>query len=113
MDAIEKAYYSGLFLGCVFTFFIFALVNFPELLSRRNKLLKEVKRIIDYRNGIVTVTDLVMEAEVSPEKAKKFLVDLANKLQIEAEVEPTTGTRFYRFINAKAISQIKERKFLE
>ena len=53
-----------------------------------------------YNQGIVTVLDLVDAAQVSPEKASKFLVEFARKMDVEAEVEESTGTVFYRFINS-------------
>ena len=61
--------------------------------------------LIDRNDGIVTVTDLVIAAKVSPEKATKFLTSFARKLEIEPEVEEETGTRFYRFVNASQISK--------
>lgn len=110
MDNLEKAYCLGILTGWFFTWFVIGIVKLPDLLGRRNRLLQKVKYLVDYRDGVVTIADLVLEAEISPEKAKKFLVNLAEKLEIEPEVEETTGVRFYRFVNGREISRLKEKK---
>ena len=73
-----------------------------------------MSKLAKYNKGIVTVLDLVAAAKVSPEKASKFSIEFARRLDIEPEVEERTGTRFYRFVNGDRIEEYeREKKFVD
>ena len=103
--ALDRQYFFGLLVGWLSCLIGWSMFNIPEFFSRKIKMIGQMQSLIERRNGIVTVTDLVVSAKVSPEKATKFLADFARKLEIEPEVEEDTGTKFYRFINAQEIAK--------
>ena len=72
-----------------------------------------VKTLIEQNNGIVTATDLVLMAKVSPKKAQRFLSKLTSELQVEAEFDQETASKFYRFVGAKQIAQCESRQELK
>ena len=108
--ASAKGYILEILAGGFSISFIFGLFNFPELFSKRNKMFRETSTLTKYNKGIVTVLDLVVAAEVSPEKASKFLTEFARKLEVEPEIDENTGTIFYRFINSDRIEEYEIKK---
>lgn len=66
-------------------------------------LLRETKHLIEQHDGIVTTTDLSLKAEISPNRAAKFLKKLSQQLQAQIEVDDT-GAIYYKFITAKVIN---------
>ena len=109
---LDKSYILGLCVGWLSVLFSFGLVNLPELLSKRNKMFREASKLTKYNKGIITVLDLVVAAEVSPEKASKFLTKFARKLEVEPEIDENTGTIFYRFVNGDRIEEYERDKKL-
>lgn len=113
-NALDKRYYFGLLVGWLSVLISFGLINLPELLTKRKKLFNETTNLTKYNQGIVTVLDLVAAAKVSPEKASKFLVKFAREMDIEAEVEESSGTVFYRFVNSdRVLEREREQKRAE
>ena len=110
--ASDKGYIIGVISGSIITSSLWAIYNFPELFFKRKRMFAEVSRLTKYNKGIVTVLDLVTAAEVSPEKASKFLIEFARRLDVEPEVEESTGTRFYRFVNGDRIEEYEREKKL-
>lgn len=110
MNELDKAYYFGIFIGWFLTTSFYAIIYLPPMFSKKEKLMSATKSIVDYKNGFVTVTDLVLNCNVSPEKAKKFLTELTQKLNIEPEVEEQTGTIFYRFVSARKLEELEREK---
>ena len=92
---------SGTFiLGSLFGMSINWLFSSKE--DEYQKLLRETKYLVDRHEGIVTISDLVLNAGISPAKSKKFLERLA--IQLDADVEITeAGKIYYRFPTVKAI----------
>lgn len=107
--ALDRQYALGMIVGIISVLSGWGITGLPEFFRKKKKMLTEMQYLIDRNDGIVTVADLVIAAKVSPEKATKFLVSFAQKLETEPEVESETGTRFYRFNNA---SQISKRLYL-
>ncbi|MBE9166622.1 hypothetical protein IQ238_03420 [Pleurocapsales cyanobacterium LEGE 06147] len=89
---------SGTFiLGSLFGLGISWLLSAKS--DRYEKLLRETKYLVNSKDGIVTVSDLVFNAGIPPAKCKKFIERLA--IQLDAEVELTeTGKIFYKFPTA-------------
>ena len=113
-NALQKGYYFGLLVGWLSVLISYGLINLPELLTKRKKLFNETTNLTKYNEGIVTVLDLVAAAKVSPEKASKFLVKFAREMDIEAEVEESSGTVFYRFVNSdRVLEREREQKRAE
>lgn len=108
--ARNQGYVLGMIIGIASVCITWYISTFPELMSKRNKMVKEIAKLTRHNKGVVTVYDLVAAAEVSPEKARKFLIELARKLDIEPEVEESTGTRFYRFVDGNRINRIEAEK---
>ena len=104
------------------------MYSIPSSASQKSNLIACVKTLIEQNNGIITATDLVLMAKVSPLKAQRFLSQLASQrllrrftaepaltvgeLQVEAEFDEDTATKFYRFVNAKQIAQGESRQGL-
>ena len=86
------------------------MYSIPSSASKKSNLITCVKALIEQNNGIVTVTDLVLMAKVSPNKAKRFLSELASALQVEAEFDEETASKFYRFVGAKQIEWCESRE---
>lgn len=77
------------------------MYGIPDSASRKYDLISCVKTLIEQNDGIVTATDLIVMAKVSPTKAHRFLSKLTMELQVEAELDEDTDTKFYRFVPAK------------
>lgn len=89
--------------GCLFTLCWMPLLSSFSLNGKYKELLRYTKNLIELQEGVVTVADLALRAEVSPAKASKFLKNLALQLEIEPEVNET-GTIYYVFNTGKTIS---------
>ncbi len=98
---------SGTFmLGSLFGFGMSWLLSAKS--DRYEKLLRETKYLVNSKDGIVTLSDLVLNTGIPPARCKKFLERLS--IQLDAEVEVTeTGKIFYKFPTANNIDykQIK------
>ena len=104
INLCNNPYYLGFLLGMLFTSVTYYLMlSIPSSASNKSNLIACVKTLIEQNNGIVTVTDLVLMAKVSANKAQRFLSKLASELQVEAEFDESTASKFYRFVGAKQI----------
>ena len=109
----NNPYYLGFLLGWLFTSVAYYLIySIPSSASNKSNLIACVKTLIEQNNGIVTATDLVLMAKVSPNKAQRFLSELASELQVEAGFDEETASKFYRFVGAKQIAQCELRQEL-
>ncbi len=102
MVAPSDAFLAGWMLGILVMLITGWLFVFPKDNGYKT-LLREIKYLVENNNGLVTPTDLVLRAEISPNKSKKFLKKLAQQLEATVEVDET-GTIYYRFTIAKAIN---------
>lgn len=102
-DKSDVAFFSFL-LGCLFTIGWMPLLSSFNWNGKYKELLRYTKSLIELQEGVVTVADLALRAEVSPAKASKFLKKLALQLEIEPEVDET-GTIYYVFNTGKTISR--------
>ena len=78
----------------------------PNWHSRRKELLTQID-ILACHSGVVTVTDLVLKAKISPQRATKFLEWLTNELDIPPQVDDS-GAIYYVFPKGSEIA--KERR---
>ena len=108
--ALNKSYVIGYISGLLTISFSWGVFTLPELLFKKKKMFTAITSMSKYNKGIITVLDLVAAAEVSPEKATRFMIEFARKLNVEPEVEESTGTRFYRFVNGNQISEHRREK---
>ena len=90
-------------LGCLFGICWIPFINSFSGNGSYKELLRYTKSLIELQEGVVTIADLALRAEVSPAKASKFLKKLALQLDIEPEVDET-GTIYYVFNTGKTIS---------
>jgi hypothetical protein len=90
------------FMGGLFGIGWMSFHSIPNWESKYKELLRYTKNLIELQDGIVTVADLTLKAEVSPAKASKFLKKLALQLEMEPEVDDT-GTIYYIFNTGKTI----------
>jgi hypothetical protein len=65
------------FMGGLFSICLMSFLSIPNWGSKYKELLRYTKSLIELQDGIVTVADLALKAEVSPAKAAKFLKKLA------------------------------------
>ena len=113
IDLCNNPYYLGFLLGWLFASVTYYLTySIPSSASKKSNLIACVKALIEQNNGIVTATDLVLMAQVSPNKAQRFLSQLASELKVEAEFDEETASKFYRFVGAKQIVQHEPRQKL-
>ena len=103
MDKSDIATIS-FFFGCLFTIGWMPFLSSSIGNGSYKELLRYTKSLIELQEGVVTVADLALRAEVSPTKASKFLKKLALQLEIEPEVDET-GTIYYVFNTGKTISR--------
>ena len=97
---IGEAFFVGCSFGALCTVFMNWLILSLSGLSKYDELIRETRSLANSQNGIVTVTDLVFNARISPTKAKKFLEKFARQLEAEVDV---TGAICYRFISSETI----------
>ena len=69
----------------------------------RRELLMQID-ILACHDGVVTVTDLVLKARISPQRATKFLEWLTNELDIPPQVDDS-GVIYYVFPKGSEIAQ--------
>ena len=94
---------SGFLLGSGFGMAMMVILQGHEWNHNYKNLLRTTKSLIGSQDGILTVTDLALEAQISPAKAAKFLKKLALQLEIEPDVDDT-GAIFYVINTGKNIS---------
>jgi hypothetical protein len=70
--------------------------------DRYEKFLRETKHLVNSKDGIVTLSDLVLNTGIPPAKCKKLIEKLAIQLDAEAEITET-GKIFYKFPTANNI----------
>ena len=75
----------------------------PDWHGRRKELLMQID-ILACHDGVVTVTDLVLKARISPQRATKFLEWLTNELDIPPQVDDS-GAIYYVFPKGSEIAQ--------
>lgn len=109
-----ESYWLGLLVGVLIMLISWWFSFGYQLLvgqSSKKKLFAAVSELTRYNQGIVTVFDLVTKLEISPRRANKLLTKLAHELNIEPEIEESTGTKFYRFVDGDRIKHLsKERE---
>lgn len=93
--ALDIMLVKGMIVGLIVPFAIWMAYGLPEILGKRTRLISKLRYLKDKNKGIVTVTDLTLEAEVSPDNAEKFLKNFAQKTHTQADVDPLTGERYY------------------
>lgn len=102
MEASDSAF-SSFILGSIFGVFFMTMITGYDWNHKYKNLLRTTKSLIVTQNGIITVADLALDAQISPTKAAKFLKKLALQLEIEPEVDDT-GAIFYVINTGKNIS---------
>lgn len=104
MSDISSMVSATFMLGSFFGFSMSWLLSAKS--DHYEKLLRETKYLVNSKNGIVTLSDLVFNAGIPPARCQKFLEKLA--IQLNAEVEITeTGKIFYKFPTADNIDYKK------
>jgi hypothetical protein len=98
--------------GFCFLFGLFWSPLLPEWGKKRKELAEKYRNLLSEVNiaachdGVVTVTDLVLRAKISPSEATEFLEKLTKELDIPPQVDDS-GAIYYVFPRGSEIASQK------
>ena len=85
-------------------------VFFDNRKQRYKKLIRWTEHLIDYKNQIVTVSDLVLKTELSPKECRKFLDKFV--VELDGEIKYTeSGKLYYQFPTAENLELSQGSKY--
>lgn len=111
-----EAYF--LFCALCFLLGLFWSGLFPDWGSKRRKLAEKYRQLLSdvdiatCHDGIVTVTDLVLRAKISPTEAEEFLQQLTKELDIPPQVDDS-GAIYYVFPKGSEIASKRRSQAIE
>jgi Ca2+-binding EF-hand superfamily protein len=93
--------FASFLLGTLFSFLTTGAIGFffTNRQQKYQKLIRWTEHLINCKEQIVTVTDLVLKTELSPKECQKFLDKFV--VQLDGEIKYTeTGKLYYQFPTA-------------
>lgn len=108
------------FLFCVLCFLLGLYWSslFPDWGSKHQKIAEKYRKLLSdvdiaaCHGGVVTVTDLVLRAKISPAEAEEFLQQLTKELDIPPQVDDS-GSIFYVFPKGSEIASKRRLQAIE
>lgn len=100
--------------GSLLSVLIYWFIGF-FLMDRNNqyeRLIRELKYLIQDSKQTVTVTDLVLKTELSPRRCRKFLNRLV--IELDGDIQYTdAGKLFYQFPSANSLQPVANSNYRE
>ena len=107
ISAAPEVYF--IFCALCFSLCLLGFSLFPQRVSKRQRLAEQYRKLLSEvdiaacHDGVVTVTDLVLRARISPSEAEKFLQQLTKELDISPQVDDS-GAIYYVFPKGSQIA---------
>lgn len=112
INASSDVAYLSFLIGVVSSAISMGIIGvfFDNRKQRYRDLVRWTEHLIDYKDQVVTVSDLVLKTKLSPEECRKFLDKFV--VELDGEIKYTeSGKLYYQFPTAENLESSQGQKY--